>query len=140
MFWSDLGPEIGYEAIGIVDSKLDTVGFWSAKSSQDTPKHAATVGNIRGHIAPDEISDSSDQKIAHTDQNERSQAAEKLKEAASPAREFHKGVVFYLRNQKVVGILLWNNFNQMQTAREVLKSGRTITDTETLSGIFKLHN
>lgn len=28
MFWSDLGPELGYEAIGIVDSSLPTVGVF----------------------------------------------------------------------------------------------------------------
>ena len=29
MFWSDLGPDVGYEAIGIVDSKLPTVGVFA---------------------------------------------------------------------------------------------------------------
>ena len=33
MFWSDLGPDVGYEAIGIVDSSLPTVGVF-AKSTQ----------------------------------------------------------------------------------------------------------
>lgn len=29
MFWSDLGPDVGYEAIGIVDSSLPTVGVFA---------------------------------------------------------------------------------------------------------------
>ena len=29
MFWSDLGPKIGYEAVGILDSSLTTVGVWA---------------------------------------------------------------------------------------------------------------
>jgi len=33
MFWSDLGPDVGYEAIGIVDSSLPTVGVF-AKSAE----------------------------------------------------------------------------------------------------------
>lgn len=33
MFWSDLGPDVGYEAIGIVDSSLPTVGVF-AKSTE----------------------------------------------------------------------------------------------------------
>ena len=29
MFWSDLGPQVGYEAIGIVDSTLPTMGIFA---------------------------------------------------------------------------------------------------------------
>lgn len=35
---SDLGPEIGYEAIGIVDSSLPTVGMFAKATEKDTPK------------------------------------------------------------------------------------------------------
>ena len=38
MFWSDLGPEVGYEAIGIVDSSLPTVGVFAKATAQDTPQ------------------------------------------------------------------------------------------------------
>ena len=38
MFWSDLGPDVGYEAIGIVDSKLPTVGVFAKATETDTPK------------------------------------------------------------------------------------------------------
>jgi apoptosis-inducing factor 1 len=41
MFWSDLGPDVGYEAIGIVDSRLPTVGVFAKATEKDTPK--ATV-------------------------------------------------------------------------------------------------
>ncbi|KAL2913855.1 hypothetical protein HK105_206589 [Polyrhizophydium stewartii] len=34
MFWSDLGPKVGYEATGIVDAKLPTMGVW-AKGPHD---------------------------------------------------------------------------------------------------------
>lgn len=37
MFWSDLGPKIGYEAIGLIDSSLETVGVFAKKSDLDTP-------------------------------------------------------------------------------------------------------
>ena len=33
--------------------------------------------------------------------------------------EYGKGVVFYLRDQKVVGVLLWNVFKKMTLARQV---------------------
>lgn len=34
MFWSDLGPKITFEAIGIIDSSLPTVAIY-AKSEED---------------------------------------------------------------------------------------------------------
>ena len=46
---SDLGPNIGYEAIGLVDSSLPTIGVFAKATPQDTPKAAveATGENIR---------------------------------------------------------------------------------------------
>jgi programmed cell death 8 (apoptosis-inducing factor) len=38
MFWSDLGPEIGFEAIGVIDSALPTVGVFAKATPSDTPK------------------------------------------------------------------------------------------------------
>ena len=64
MFWSDLGPDVGYEAIGVVDSRyqvgslervtrqchqitynpsrLPTVGVFAKATLQDTPKAVVT--------------------------------------------------------------------------------------------------
>ena len=33
--------------------------------------------------------------------------------------EFGKGVVFYMKEKRVVGIVLWNVFNRMPVARKV---------------------
>ena len=38
MFWSDLGPTVGYEAIGVVDSSLPTVGVFAKAPLADTPQ------------------------------------------------------------------------------------------------------
>ena len=38
MFWSDLGPDIGYEAIGLVDSSLPTVSVFAQATDKDTPR------------------------------------------------------------------------------------------------------
>ena len=35
MFWSDLGPNIAYEAVGVLDSSFPTVGVWAKKSSNE---------------------------------------------------------------------------------------------------------
>lgn len=46
---SDLGPKVGYEAIGLVDSSLPTVGVWASATSKDTPAAATeeSGSNIR---------------------------------------------------------------------------------------------
>jgi programmed cell death 8 (apoptosis-inducing factor) len=45
MFWSDLGPDVGYEAIGIVDSALPTVGVFAKATDKDTPKAVVAATN-----------------------------------------------------------------------------------------------
>ena len=45
MFWSDLGPDVGYEAIGVVDSKLPTVGVFAKATEKDTPRAVVTESN-----------------------------------------------------------------------------------------------
>ena len=37
----------------------------------------------------------------------------------TPADEYSKGVVFYLREKKIVGVLTWNCFGKMDVARKV---------------------
>lgn len=36
-----MGPDVGYEAIGLVDSTLPTVGVFAKATEDDTPKAAA---------------------------------------------------------------------------------------------------
>lgn len=43
MFWSDLGPDVGYEAIGIVDSSLPTVAVFAKATDKDNPKAVVTA-------------------------------------------------------------------------------------------------
>lgn len=44
---SDLGPDVGYEAIGIVDSSLPTVGVFAKATAKDTPKAATEQSGRR---------------------------------------------------------------------------------------------
>ena len=39
---SDIGPDVGYEAIGIADSSLPTVSVFARATEGDTPKAAVT--------------------------------------------------------------------------------------------------
>ena len=60
MFWSDLGQEIGFEAVGLIDSKLPTVGIFTTPEepsvvedqvpASDAPKEAEPDPYRRGII------------------------------------------------------------------------------------------
>ncbi|XP_041358113.1 apoptosis-inducing factor 1, mitochondrial-like [Gigantopelta aegis] len=126
MFWSDLGPEIGYEAIGIVDSTLPTVAVFAKATEKDTPK--ATV-----------------EKSGEGIRSESEQAAspavpEKLvPRPPGDDDDYSKGVIFYLKDKTVVGIVLWNVFNKMPLARKVLKDGAENEDLFEVAKLFNIH-
>jgi len=56
MFWSDLGPNVGYEAIGIVDSTLPTVGVFAKATDKDTPKAVAEATDEGNKAKTEEVS------------------------------------------------------------------------------------
>ena len=129
MFWSDLGPDIGYEAIGLVDAKLPTVSVFAKASEKDTPKAAA----------------------AETNQAMRSESEGESKEHVVASGEgggletkegdkYGKGVVFYLKNDVVVGVVLWNVFGRMSLARRVLKENKKFDDIADLAKLFDIHS
>jgi programmed cell death 8 (apoptosis-inducing factor) len=66
MFWSNIGPEIAFEAVGILDSNLPTVSIWS-------------------------------------------------KAPGTESKDFNRGVVYYMKDQVVTGVLLWNLHGKVQT-------------------------
>ena len=128
MFWSDLGPDVGYEAIGLVDSKLPTVGVFAAATEKDTPKGI----------------------VSKTDESMRSESEAKVPEnvAAKTATEptpdgaqenYGKGVIFYLNNDIVVGILMWNVFNKMSIARKVIREHKHYDDLSEVAKLFNIH-
>lgn len=99
MFWSDLGTEVGFEAIGIIDSSLPTFGVF-AKNGE------ATEEDFR---------------------------------EPTEADKFKKGVIFYQRNDTVVGIVLWNLYNNMHIARRVLNDGVAKQDLNEVAKLFALY-
>src|SRR5262249_39523587 len=52
--------------------------------------------------------------------------------------KFYKGIIFYLRDEQVVGVLLWNMWGLVDEAREMIMSGRTGRFT-TLIGRLREH-
>ncbi|KAJ3332154.1 Apoptosis-inducing factor 1, mitochondrial, partial [Kappamyces sp. JEL0680] len=91
MFWSNVGPEISFEAVGNLDAKLQTVSIWSKAPEDDTQaKH-------------------------------------------------NKGVVYYLKDRRVCGVLLWNVFGQLDTARMILDSKKVVSDPSTLTKLINVN-
>ncbi|CAJ1064254.1 apoptosis-inducing factor 1%2C mitochondrial isoform X8 [Xyrichtys novacula] len=129
MFWSDLGPDVGYEAIGIVDSSLPTVGVFAKATAKDTPK-AATEKSGTGIRSESETEDTATSPVASS--------------TPAPAMGAHKddygkGVIFYLRDKVVVGIILWNVFNRMPIARKIIKDGEEHADLNEVAKLFNIH-
>jgi len=143
---SDLGPNVAYEAVGITDSSLKTVSVWAVATPKDTPKQATAdqPDNIRsGNI--DTLKEASGAEAAAP-----SAAADAGTTDPTPAatpttapvaakkEEYGKGVVFYLKDNKVVGVLMWNLFNKVPVARKIIKEGKTFEDFAELKKLFKL--
>uniref|UniRef100_A0A3B5BM66 Apoptosis-inducing factor 1, mitochondrial n=1 Tax=Stegastes partitus TaxID=144197 RepID=A0A3B5BM66_9TELE len=128
MFWSDLGPDVGYEAIGIVDSSLPTVGVFAKATAKDTPK-AATEKSGTGIRSESETEDTATSPEASVT-------------PAPPVThkdDYGKGVIFYLRDKVVVGIILWNVFNRMPIARKIIKDGEEHADLNEVAKLFNIH-
>uniref|UniRef100_A0A6Q2WV40 Apoptosis-inducing factor 1, mitochondrial n=1 Tax=Esox lucius TaxID=8010 RepID=A0A6Q2WV40_ESOLU len=130
MFWSDLGPDVGYEAIGIVDSSLPTVGVFAKATAKDTPK-AATEKSGTG--------------IRSESETEGTASSTATSSTPAPPPEpqqkddYGKGVIFYLRDKVVVGIVLWNVFNRMPIARKIIKDGEEHADLNEVAKLFNIH-
>ncbi|XP_019719927.1 apoptosis-inducing factor 1, mitochondrial isoform X2 [Hippocampus comes] len=128
MFWSDLGPDVGYEAIGIVDSSLPTVGVFAKATAKDTPK-AATEKSGTGIR-----SESETEAVASS-----AVASPTPAPAVMHKDDYGKGVIFYLRDKVVVGIILWNVFNRMPIARKIIKDGEEHADLNEVAKLFNIH-
>lgn len=64
-------------------------------------------------------------------------------ETATPSDDdqddFGKGVVFYLRDEKIIGIVLWNVFNRINTARAVIAEAKKFDDLNEVAKLFDIH-
>lgn len=130
MFWSDLGPQVGYEAIGIVDSSLPTMAVFAKSSEADTPKAVveATGEGVRSESENAATLDGAamaESSVLHSPQK---------------GEEYGKGVIFYTRDDAVVGLVLWNVFNKMPIARRILKEGLKTDDISEVAKLFDLHD
>ncbi|NWV56582.1 AIFM1 factor, partial [Daphoenositta chrysoptera] len=108
---SDLGPNVGYEAIGLVDSSLPTVGVFAKATAKDTPKSVTEQSGTGIRSESETEAEASEVQI--------SQSSSPTPQVPQQGEDYGKGVIFYLRDKVVVGIVLWNIFNRMAIARKV---------------------
>ncbi|XP_012148035.1 apoptosis inducing factor [Megachile rotundata] len=146
MFWSDLGPEVGFEAIGIVDSALPTVGvFVKTEKTDDTSLTAIDTSSKTTQSSDKEkvttqTENSDQQNSKEDDRCIRTDASKSTEETSKKYEDFGKGVIFYLRDDIVVGIVLWNIFNRMSIARQVLAKGTKYDDLNEVAKLFTIHD
>ncbi|XP_032116075.1 apoptosis-inducing factor 1, mitochondrial isoform X2 [Sapajus apella] len=131
MFWSDLGPDVGYEAIGLVDSSLPTVGVFAKATAQDNPKSATEQSGTGIRSESETESEASEITIPPSTPG--------VPQAPVQGEDYGKGVVFYLRDKVVVGIVLWNIFNRMPIARKIIKDGEQHEDLNEVAKLFNIH-
>lgn len=122
MFWSDLGPNVGYEAIGLVDSTLPTVGVFAKSTANDSSSKPEENVNA-----------------TTTDKPSTTESKVNKPQTASDVDNYSKGVVFYLKDEKVVGIVLWNVFNRINIARSIIAEGRKYDDLNEVAKLFEIH-
>lgn len=156
-----MGPDVGYEAVGLIDSSLTTVGVWARARPIETPKGTEfdpsdirvqpigqtsistaeplqqkleATGNELGESpvssGPPEI-ESEIAKSVPAIQTEPENVPE-----ISPS--YGKGVVFYLKDRRIVGILLFNLFNRVNLAKEILKERRGVDDVGQCVRLFNV--
>ena len=95
---------MGFEATGLIDSKLPTVGIW-AKASQEVRSPLSRSAGLGGWLSGTGM-------IATVTPPQQ--------ESELPVDDFSRGVVFYLgEKQRIVGVLTWNLFGKMDLARQV---------------------
>ncbi|XP_053976835.1 apoptosis-inducing factor 1, mitochondrial isoform X1 [Hylaeus volcanicus] len=161
MFWSDLGPEVGYEAIGIVDSSLPTVGVFakpsepvvssmSASNSNETTLSSSddlqklnttqTQSSIKAEVKSETIKSIDEQTNSKETDKSVGDDSKPTTEEPKKYDDFGKGVIFYLRDDIVVGIVLWNIFNRMSVARQVLARGTKYDDLNEVAKLFTIHD
>lgn len=128
MFWSDLGPDVGYEAIGVVDSSLKTVAVFSKASAKDTP-----VGALNEGLRVEQFG-SADAVAAEP------VAIQPPVKVPFEKEQFQKGVIFYLRDEVVVGVLLWNIFGKISLARKIIRDQKPYHDYGEVAKLFHVYN
>ncbi|KAF8934066.1 apoptosis-inducing factor, mitochondrion-associated, C-term-domain-containing protein [Dissophora ornata] len=136
MFWSDLGPHIGYEAVGILDSKLSTVSIWTKKPTVVAGTEDAEESKSEA-VAASSSASSSEKEGKRERATATPLPAEGVK--VEDKEKYNKGLVLYLKDKRIVGLLMWNNFGKVEDARKILGQVYDTEKVETLVKPFGIH-
>ncbi|CAF0858276.1 unnamed protein product [Brachionus calyciflorus] len=126
MFWSDLGPKIGFEAIGLIDSSLQTVGLFAKAEETDTPQAQVQESN---ETLRSEVQESKLPEVGQTSE---------LKTPKS-MDDYGKGVILYLKNDTLVGVLTWNVFKRIPIARQLIQSQEKVSNFAEMAKLFRIN-
>lgn len=131
-----MGKDIGYEAVGLVDSSLTTVSVWAQAGPADRP--------ARADLDPSDIRI---QRLGQTTVRSEIPAASEAAPAADDSGDdsekipqYGKGVVLYLKDQKIVGVLLFNLFNRVNLARSLISEGFGVDDINKAVRLVNIHD
>jgi len=132
MFWSDLGSAVGYEAIGLVDASLPTVAVFAKFDPNDKPPRL-----------PYDNEPKAEPLEASSQSTELAQVKGEISDCPPmDSKEGQdicgKGVIFYMKEDKIVGILLWNVFNRISIARKILMSDEKFQDLNEVAKLFDI--
>lgn len=122
---SDLGPKIGFEAIGLVDSSLQTVGLFAEADENDTPAAFVNENNeaLRSEVPSEKLPEvpvtTAPRKPMSTD-------------------AYGKGVILYLKDETIVGVLLWNVFKRISIARQLIQQQEKLKDHTEVAKLFRI--
>ncbi|KAJ1930515.1 hypothetical protein IWQ60_000212 [Tieghemiomyces parasiticus] len=123
-FWSDLGPKISFDSVGKVDPKLPTASVWA----QDSP-----IGPTEGEAVA--AGTASAPTTTTTTMAQTTAAATQ----SGPTRYEH-GLVYYLDNNKIVGMVTWNLPGRVELARQVVLRGEfQYKHIQGLTRMFNIH-
>lgn len=124
MFWSDLGTDISFEAVGIIDSSLPTAAVFAPREEEP-----------RSDSDKDLSSDTSvDQGTTNSTKDNQAK-----RETSEIDDKYDKGVVFYLKDGVIVGVLLWNLFSRLNIARRILNEQKKYDDFNEVAKLFNIY-
>lgn len=99
------------QAVGIIDSNLNTIGIW------ELPK--------------DQIE--KEQEKHSIEKNQDNVNLEK--------KDYKRGIIYYLsKENKIVGVILWNVWGKIEDARRAIKLSTTIKDPNELKSLICLED
>ena len=132
---------------------MTTVGVWARARSNESPQGTELdTSDIRVQpIGQTSIStaDPKNEEISQLTsvgpveiESELNKNAPEIRNETSTSAEispsYGKGVVFYLKDRKIVGILLFNLFNRVNLAKEILKEGRSVDEISKCVRLFNV--